>query len=1063
MPLSYTTYQADGNTKQFAVPFGYLRRSHVFVFVDGIMTGFKWASPTNIEIDPAPADAASVKVQRLTDKVNRITDFADGQTLLAGDLDAATLQNFYLVQEMIDGIVDGVLQGDVLLSSPLPDNPATAQDLQELLNEAARNSPVIQNILSDAAIDTAALAQEIQDRQDALLSEQQARIAADQANADDIVQEQQARVAADQAEADARIQGFAAEAQARNDGLIAEADARAAGLLEEARKRKGVEEDLEALYAETARGFAAVVTEQEVSADEIGNLARQTTLLAAKTEENEASILTEQQARTDADSAIASDVQVLQADISGFSASLSTEAQARIDEDEALSQRIDNLNATFVDGDFTAAITAEETARANADEALSQRIDLLSAEQGESFSLIFAANTALISKEEATSEFVRNLQSSFNDNVARIDQSLTTQADDISANAGALTVLTGRVGGAETAIINEAQLRTNADSALASDISTLTGRVGDAEADILSAASLDLTRFQANLERIEGLQAELAGAFGGLFNTTEVTVDATEALVRDFTFLQASVGENEAAITQEAQARANADSALAQDLSTLTGRVEDAEGAITTETGLRVQGDEAIVEDLNTLTGRVGNNETLAATALTTATTANSAAAENFEFLLADVAGVLASSLTLDEVRADETGSLVRSVDALSLELENNYATIQTVSRIEDKADDALQDAATADGKAVTADGKASNALSKIEASYTVRIDVDGNVTGFGLSNDGVESEFAILANRFLVSDPGVPGGTPQGVFLIENGNVVLNSARIGTASIDSAQINDLAVKSFHLDFANLRDATINTAWIGTAQIKDAAITNAKIGNAAISSAKIQDAAITNAKIGDAAITNAKIGDAQINTLKIAGKSVTSSDFGKWANAGGPWQPKEYATNTSYQPWRANVFEVPITGVQEPGREVMIAYDYDIWHEGQLCEYMAFWEKLFLVPQTTSITSIIQTQGLVRSRIKEERAFDGTYGNRMSTELRDSKARSTVPRSGSSIVTMPVDADTVPYKAVFMWHLDTNTIPYSNGNQYGMKNWQIGSTNDWGLEDLELHCIHFKR
>ena len=355
---------------------------------------------------------------------------------------------------------------------------------------------------------------------------------------------------------------------------------------------------------------------------------------------------------------------------------------------------------------------------------------------------------------------------------------------------------------------------------------------------------------------------------------------------------------------------------------------------------------------------------------------------------------------------------------------------------------------------AAAADGKAANALGKIEASYTVRIDVNGNVTGFGLSNDGAESEFAILANRFLVSDPGVPGGTPQGVFLIENGNVVLNSARIGTASIDSAQINDLAVKNFHIDFLNLRDANIQTAWINSAQIRDAQITNAKIGNAAISSAKIQDAAITNAKIGNA----------EVDTLKIAGKSVTSSDFGKWANAGGPWIPKEWINNQTYDPWQPQVFEVPITGVNEPGREVFISFDYDFYFNGGAAQFFNFWEKVYLVPVATNITSRAATVGLLRKRFAEVAAGENGGSTNISPTANNAKVKLPVARSGSTITTMPADADTVDYKVVFVWHLDTELVAHSSGNQYGILN---PISNDpakrFGLEDLEVTAVHYKR
>jgi hypothetical protein len=90
---------------------------------------------------------------------------------------------------------------------------------------------------------------------------------------------------------------------------------------------------------------------------------------------------------------------------------------------------------------------------------------------------------------------------------------------------------------------------------------------------------------------------------------------------------------------------------------------------------------------------------------------------------------------------------------------------------------------------------------------------------------------------------------------VIDNGQVVIDTALIKNGTITNAKIANLAVDS--------------------AKLASAAVTNAKIANAAITNAKIDDAAITEAKIANAAITNAKIGDAEVDTLKIAGNAVT--------------------------------------------------------------------------------------------------------------------------------------------------------------------------------------------
>jgi hypothetical protein len=170
-------------------------------------------------------------------------------------------------------------------------------------------------------------------------------------------------------------------------------------------------------------------------------------------------------------------------------------------------------------------------------------------------------------------------------------------------------------------------------------------------------------------------------------------------------------------------------------------------------------------------------------------------------------------------------------------------------------------------------------------------------------------------------------------------------------------------------------------------------------------------------------------------------------------------------SNTSYAPWTPQVFSVPITGVQEPGRQVMISYDYDFWFNGSAAQFFCFHEKIYLVPVSTLDGSFLvsTTTGLKRARYFEVPCSDDFGADHVSTEAANGAVKLYLPRNGSTIVDMPADADTVDYKAVFVWHLDTTEIAYSSGNQYGCKNPNSAANRRFGLEDLELHCIHYKR
>lgn len=129
----------------------------------------------------------------------------------------------------------------------------------------------------------------------------------------------------------------------------------------------------------------------------------------------------------------------------------------------------------------------------------------------------------------------------------------------------------------------------------------------------------------------------------------------------------------------------------------------------------------------------------------------------------------------------------------------------------ESKLDSALQTKVNANSDNSTAIIEQGQEIDGLNAQYTVKIDANGYVVGYGLASTTVNSvptsEFAIRADKFSMQMPSYPGVYPFTIGPV-NGvpKVILSSALIG-------------------------DATIGTAAIG-----DATITNAKIGSELYSS-----------------------------------------------------------------------------------------------------------------------------------------------------------------------------------------------------------------------------------
>ena len=211
---------------------------------------------------------------------------------------------------------------------------------------------------------------------------------------------------------------------------------------------------------------------------------------------------------------------------------------------------------------------------------------------------------------------------------------------------------------------------------------------------------------------------------------------------------------------------------------------------------------------------------------------------------------------------------------ATNATLINNYYTrTDTDSAISS----AVSTLSSAVGNNTAALQVAAQSIDGLEAQYTVKIDNNGYVTGFGLASTLVNStpfsEFIVRADRFAISSVGQVEVVP---FVVTTSTTTLNGVSVPAGVyIDQAYIKNGAISS----------AKIGNAAVDTAQIANAAITNAKIDNLAVNSAKISDAAITNAKIDNLAVseakiqnlavTQAKIADLAVDTLKIADQAVT--------------------------------------------------------------------------------------------------------------------------------------------------------------------------------------------
>lgn len=103
MPLANVSYTGTGIVGPYTVPFAYLDRSHVLVYLNGSLTSaYTWPTSSTIQFNSTVANGVAILVKRVTPSSARLTNYVDATVLLASDLNNSDLQNFYLAQEAVD-------------------------------------------------------------------------------------------------------------------------------------------------------------------------------------------------------------------------------------------------------------------------------------------------------------------------------------------------------------------------------------------------------------------------------------------------------------------------------------------------------------------------------------------------------------------------------------------------------------------------------------------------------------------------------------------------------------------------------------------------------------------------------------------------------------------------------------------------------------------------------------------------------------------------------------------------------------------------------------------------
>ncbi|MGS7252404.1 phage tail tip fiber protein [Pseudomonas anuradhapurensis] len=337
-------------------------------------------------------------------------------------------------------------------------------------------------------------------------------------------------------------------------------------------------------------------------------------------------------------------------------------------------------------------------------------------------------------------------------------QAVTKNTTDISNLDGKVTVNAAMLQAVQSAYRDD-----NGEGALSDAL-----RGWDTLAKVSEESRTRATQSEAMANRMTTVEARVDENTGSIRTLEQTVVTNEQATASRFTDVNTKVGTNSASISVLEKTVTDNESSTASRLQQVNARVDDAETAISEEELARVSGDEALGLRVGymeaSFTSPQGERDDNGEGALAGALKGWENTAK-----IAEEAKVRASEI---EVQAKKTETLEVSfnsaLDKANGEIQKTSASVQVTS----------QALAALDNKASTM------------WSVKMQVNAQGQYVaagiGLGIENGpaGLQSQFLVSADRFAVVN-GI-NGTLTSPFVVQNGQVFINTALINTAFIQN-------------------------------------------------------------------------------------------------------------------------------------------------------------------------------------------------------------------------------------------------------------------------------------
>lgn len=405
--------------------------------------------------------------------------------------------------------------------------------------------------------------------------------------------------------------------------------------------------------------------------------------------------------------------------------------------------------------------------------------------------------------QRLSAESAARLQAMASQNTALTGNIAKERADRIAAIAAATAESRGY---ADTKISTVRQESSDGFAALSTQIEEIESGLGEdytVGMAVLKQASID--RDQALGLRVDTITSYAQGVAADVLSQQEAFASATEAWALDLAELYVEAEDLRGSVRDESQSRIFGDSALSAVQQVISAANSVGSAAFKVSSQVFINENEAMAATTEELRVSTGEANGLIRNELQVLTNRTSALSESIGTVASELGDT--KSLFQQEITtlAEADAGLSRQIGTLQLQMNNGFASVQQEASV------------------------IGDTVSGLSAQHSLKLDVNGYISGYSAYNDGVTSQFAILTDSFWLASPGAAASAVK-PFMSIDGKVYIDNAFIREASIEQGKLGPIT-------FGKLTDANGNpiTTVGGKLRADMLDVDSLRVGNANIS------------------------------------------------------------------------------------------------------------------------------------------------------------------------------------------------------------------------------------